>query len=165
MGELILPGQPEPVVNPFGTVARLQRIANIGYPAEIKMHCTSTLWERLVAELRSLGPGAFMDPSKMPTPENFKSMKISTTTFVNSGTADQKYVDALNAGEERKATWREKHDRLAMRAGEKKPAIEYVDAASTHDDTDLRREIADRVDKSMQRGEDITGISRKTQAR
>jgi hypothetical protein len=129
-----------------GTAAMMSRIAGINYPVETTMWCTSTMWESLVGELSALPADAFMDPSRPPTPTNFRRMKIMSTTFINSGTADKRVCDLRNDAEERKANFREKHDRFAMRASEKKPAIEYVDAASTHDvPDDLLKQVANEA--------------------
>lgn len=141
----------EPLIDPHGTIAMMQRIAGINHPVETMMHCTTTMWAKFVEELNKLPRDVFMDPTKLATPQNCKRFKIQSTVFVNSGTADPRVCDRLNEAEARKSNFREKHDRLAQRVGTKPVDIDAVDPESTHEvPEELMREIHDTPLKERQ---------------
>ena len=101
-----------------GPLALLRRIAGIVSPTPTTYHVTTRFWEKMVAEMESLPPETFLDPTRKPTRANLGDrMKFMSLTVVNSGTDSQAWCNRLNESEERKSQFREKHDRLALPAG------------------------------------------------
>lgn len=109
-------------------LAFLQRVSALVYPVWTTIFLTSTDWARVAKEVSRI-PGMKTNCGRRATPRNFKQLHIGRLTAVNSGTEDQDVCDALNAPEERKSRFREKHDWLAG------PVVQddnrWTDAAST----------------------------------
>lgn len=125
-------------------IAFLKRVSSLVYPVRTTIFLTSTDWGKLFREVQQLVGFASGRPV---TWANFKKAPfvIGRLTAVNSGTEDQDVCDLLNAPEERKSQFREKHDCLAQRAGTK-PEIEYTDAESTHAfPDDLARQVETKL--------------------
>ena len=126
-------------------LAFLRRISALVYPVHTTIFLTSRDWAGVAAEIAAT-PWLKTDKAGLkPTRGNFSRLKIGRLTAVNSGTEDQDVCDMLNAPEERMSDFRAKHDRWAIRAGEKKE-IEAEDATSTHElPAELREEAVERL--------------------
>jgi hypothetical protein len=111
------------------TLAFWQRCASIADPAKpVTVFLTASVWALMVGELCALPDAVWMDPTKKPTPDTFKALALTKKfTIVNSGTDDQAVCDEKNREAERLCSWRDRHDRFAMRAGTKDP--ELIDKA------------------------------------
>lgn len=107
-------------------------IAGICDPAvQTTMFVTSTEWGQFVDELEKLPPEIFTDPTRKMTKATFSRLSLGNLTVVNSGTEDQATCDAANMEAARKANFRNRLERFAIRRGTKKE-IEAVDAEETH---------------------------------
>jgi hypothetical protein len=121
-------------------LAFLQRVSALVYPVYTTIFLTTTDWAGIAKEVAAT-PGLKTSKNRAPTRTNFKHLIIGRLTAVNSGTDDQDVCNMLNAPEERKSQFREKHDRLAIRAGTK-PSEDYEDEATNNPFPDaLRREV------------------------
>jgi hypothetical protein len=116
----------------------LQRVSALVYPVETRIWLTTSDWSAIACEVAALrDPG-----TPLPMPGNFQRLQLGKLTALHAGTDDQVVCDALNEPEERKANFRAKHDRFAIRASDKKDPIEYVDVESTHEMPEELRKAA-----------------------
>ena len=123
-------------------LAFLKRVSAIVYPVYTTIFLTSTQWAAVAKEVAAAAPvGATTSLGRKVTPKTFEQLHIGRLTVWNSGTEDQDVCDMLNAEQERMSGFREKHDRLAQRAGTK-PEGDWIEAKSTHEVPDeLMKEI------------------------
>ena len=70
---------------------------------------TSTQWAAIAEEARAV----VLDPSRLPTPENFKELRVGKNLLVvNSGSEDQDAVNIANRAEAERVHFQAKRERL-----------------------------------------------------
>lgn len=76
---------------------------------------TSGDWAKVADEIVRKYSSSLTDPTKTPTPENFKEAIVGNVLFCNSGTEDEELVKALNRKSYEDSGFANRRDNLARR--------------------------------------------------
>lgn len=86
-------------------LSELDTVAGLCSPDEVTIFLTSLKWARVAKEVEALNQGK-------PNPENFRRLRMRTTTFVNSGSEDEEAVNAVNLPEALRIGFQDRRRRL-----------------------------------------------------
>lgn len=119
-------------------LAFLMRAAAIADPAvPVTVYIKASVWSALVRELASQPDELWMDPSRKPTPETFKSLALTKKfTIVNAGTDDDKWIDERNAEAQRYCSFEGRREHLRISTADRAETERKVDDAL--DSADVR---------------------------
>lgn len=93
-------------------IKQLQRISGLVGDTPSRMFLTASHWGQVADEIKRQYPSALANPAGLPTPANFKALKIGALTVLNSGTDDDDVVNLMNEEDAKRANFAWKRDNL-----------------------------------------------------
>jgi hypothetical protein len=96
-------------------IEKCRLIADLCHPVQVRVFVTTSNWARIAGDIATNYKHSLVMPSGKPTPRNFRSFKVRSVTFVNSGTDDQDVCNILNMPEEAKTPFRYREANFVVR--------------------------------------------------